>query len=292
MRILNNFELFSEKAYKKKDMLGYSSFFADRIEISRGLYTPPMKTSVAEIPTVIVDPHNEVFSFWWKMFKGSHRNSQTPATLIHVDAHEDMGCGSRTLESLVSEGRILTIEEYAKNHLDIASFISPAIYYDIVDSVYFFDPRKNGEKRQVYVFNTTTIREKGGRIFWDELTNKFIHSSELAQDLQTFQGPIILDIDLDAFDCIYDRKNNLKYDRKNNLKIVNARLSYTNYLLEQLPTPSLITIARSQTPGIYCSSDSVNYLQERTIEMLRGIYTGRQKNPERDTKYFCVSCAV
>ena len=90
----------------------------------------------------------------------------------------------------------------------------------------------------------------------------------LIKDLKSYNGPLILDIDLDAFECIGNDE-----EPCNGLE----RIAKTFALLRKIPTPGLITIARSQNtsshnPAEFTPPDRVDFLQRMTIKRLKGLY--------------------
>jgi len=228
------------------------------------------KTLIQEIPTIVIDPHNEAFSFWYGHIK---QINQGPAVLIHIDNHSDMFGGVESLECLMKSDPNLTIEDYSRK-LGITSFIAPAVRYEILGPIYFFDPRKfpyiksYGRVINKKFQDISKPVENQGIINWEDEYEyppyEIIKTRDLFQDLRGYNGPIILDIDLDAFECVQDIECT-ESDR-------NLRLDQTFCLLKKLLKPNLITIARSQTPKAYCPPCILDHLETETIERLGSIY--------------------
>lgn len=237
-------------------------------QIERKGYTSPMKIEIAGIKTWVVDPHNEVLPFWYRL-------SRFPAILIHIDDHSDMSAGSRTFENAKNEypyANITTLYDYAKNCLGIESFISVAMHDGIVGGVYHIAPRHDTIRSYGRVQNDEfvgapkTVVDDSGRIKWQDdkflPPHKIISEDELVQDISGTTHPIILDIDLDAFHLNQVDKQDQPYF---------VQIAKIRRILERLPKPSIITIARSQTPTTYVSPMLVNRIQADCIDLLKKI---------------------
>jgi len=214
--------------------------------------TYPLELVIGNIETVIVDPHNEVFSYWYK------RKSEKTYALLHIDNHDDMCLPSLTFEGFKSLRTKATIEDYAKSMV-IGQFISPAAFYGILDNVYWFDPRK----KWIRQYNQFIREELEGRMFLGKKRER-INIRKMVQelnDLDTF----LLDIDLDAF-ASRDDMRGIRPEQ------INQRIKKTTKLLKKLKRPAFITIARSIHPRSYTVESMVEELQERTIEELSIIY--------------------
>ncbi|MBT4166106.1 hypothetical protein HOE04_03650 [archaeon] len=241
-----------------------------------GKYTKPRSFSVGGIEGVVVDPHNEVFEFWYNAIKSNGEDS--PAVLLHIDNHSDLSGGKRIREDCRS------VRDYSRRDLDIASFIAPAVYYGLVDKIYWFDPRninmkvygRNG-KDNMFVdvdSNGEIIWQKWGRNIYAPMDEDVLNHNVLKKDLKNFQGRIILDVDLDAFECIDDAEYNWKFG---NYRLLdgkgNERLNKTLNLLRRLPRPSLISVARSQTPFAYTPTDRVDGIEKKLMKVLKKVYS-------------------
>ena len=234
------------------------------------IYEPPVKTLIGKIPVVIVDPHHEVFPFWY-------RKDHEPIALVHIDNHSDTCANIPTLEELAEHGIKPTIDQYTKDYLNIATFIAPALYYKLINAVYWLDPI-NLELCKL----DSNIYEENGKIRFN-LTNPFpkayrITPRDLANEIN---NKFILDLDLDAFECVeepaYWRSRrfsfgSIKIQRFLRKRIINKRFSQTKKLLHLLPTPEIITIATSQTPITTTPPENVGYLELKTLDMLEELY--------------------
>lgn len=257
--------------------------------LETGIYTSPQTTSISGIPTAIVDQHWEVFPFWYSHVK---THSQIPAVVIHVDNHKDLADGAKALP-LSQE----SLETYLQDqdNLQIANFVSAGFYHRLVSEFYHINPRKRpAEKigdRNIPNIADLLLQIKRGRIKWkDDLKEideyfpklKTLKTTELsyqklARDLQSYKGKLILDIDLDAFENISDIPQHARSTIKQFEKMYAAenwdlRIARTAKLLTHLPRPSLITIARSQTPYLFCPAEYVDKIQEALLRKLGEIY--------------------
>lgn len=247
-----------------------------------GTYTSPRNFVISRIPSVVVDPHNEVFAYWY------HFSRNNPMLVLHVDNHPDLADGARAcalspqnLESYISE----------PGNLEIANFVSAAFYHGMVSEFDYINPRKRKIERLGSFRNHDSrilVKELNGKIKWNrELSDKDkfsriktneISYKRLAKDLSDYKSSVILDIDLDAFLNISDiplsEKKIIKcfgklYAREN----WDLRMKRTLRLLKHLPKPSLITIARSQTPYLFVDVDKVDIIEETLIKSLENLYS-------------------
>lgn len=188
------------------------------------------------IPTAVTDEHNEVFPHWWD-------SGLKDSTLLHVDAHPDMDDG----------GKVSVKPKYSL--LDIAQFICPAVYHEIVSSIYWLNPHSSDRRLQ----DMGTARNEGRRklaaktknylYLWHGGLNDKIYDAihgygKIIKNNQISmppEYPFILDIDLDAFCChrgVYFSHPDIEnYERK---------INETMFLLKDLREPDLITITGSQ----------------------------------------------
>jgi hypothetical protein len=243
-------------------------------------YSYPRLTHIAEIPTIIVDPHNEVLPFWYS--KGS-----PPATVIHIDRHPDTRDKPASLESL-QEQPYMDAVLYAKYFQSEGTFMLPAIFYDLVSHVYWINPKENdvvqfGKGRRQNNNLKSLVEEADGKLFWDvhyyprHPPAETLSFEQMASDIDP-DKPLILDIDLDAFECIEDSDFHLKYllslGTYSFLRKsfgISKRFEVLSQL-KQLPRPERITIARSQTPIRYTPKSKVEYIEARVLDELRKLY--------------------
>jgi len=235
-------------------------------------YTAPKELTIAGIPAVVVDPHNEVLPYWHDF---RERNKE-PAVLFHIDAHSDMGGDIPTFDSGKKPCSSSEMKAYAAG-VGIGNFITVGFHYDLVSSCYWLDSRLsyaiNFGKAVKEIEERPRTVEKGNRIYWSDPKKicdpRSLEFVDLIKDLKSYKGPLILDIDLDAFECIGT-------DDEKPCKGL-ERMAKTFALLRKITTPGLITIARSQNtsshnPAEFTPPDRVDFLQRMTIKRLKGLY--------------------
>jgi hypothetical protein len=249
-----------------------------------------LETTIGNIPIVIVNNHNEVLPYWLE---------QRNATLLHVDAHSDLAEEGEHHESLTPA---------CSSWFGFAEFICPAVYHEIISSIYWLNPHST--KERLRDFRTVGVNESDGRKIIAELMyingqNRYIWSPPddeeegmliSPQDIQVpDNAPFILDIDLDAFCCnqpwtventdkLYDECV-LDYDQ---------RIEETCGVLQILPSPNIITLARSQgdeesnrnlpphlVSSCFVSPHLVDDVQECLMEHLRRIYNEAPYNTKQ-----------
>jgi hypothetical protein len=263
----------------------------------RSGYSPSKKMKIAGIDTLIVDPHNEVFPSWDNIFLRS-------AVLLHIDHHPDMKDKIRTLESACLSHSRSDITKYSKQELDIESFISAGVHLGMIGVVYHIDPRFKsvfafGRVSNGKLANQPTTTDYEGFVRWKDAHKRniespfceFISYEELVNDLRGYTGPIICDLDLDAFNCVTDIPPASNYDALIEAFIkgydlnreldsqTSLRLQKVVRLLSEIQTPDLITIARSQTPKIFTPADSVDIIEATVINELSDLYGSRLVEP-------------
>ncbi|MBS3079471.1 UPF0489 family protein [Candidatus Pacearchaeota archaeon] len=229
-------------------------------------YTEPRVLNIAGIKTVIVDPHNEVFSYWYNLVNSSSEIS-IPAALLHIDKHDDLWERKNVINGE-------DIDSYARN-LDISSFIAPAFHYKIIDKFFWFNPRKFFPRTIV----DCKTHEHENQIFWNDASSFHIPRTRLSftflmtYRLNHHKGSLIVDIDLDAFLDKHDA-HYLKYRTNRNacFRKVEKRIKGARRLLRRIKKPDLITIARSQNPNFFTPPEYVEYIEGRVLEVLGGLY--------------------
>lgn len=158
------------------------------------VYEPPVEIEIGDIPVIIVDPHHEVLPFWYKKNSG-------PRRVLHVDNHSDSCADVPVLDFLKEQRTELNIWKYVREHLNIASFLAPAIFYKLIDRVYWLDPRE----KTILEINHN-VRKEEGKIrfgYFDYMPRAYPVTDEAA--IRKLNQGFILDIDLDAFECVEDR---------------------------------------------------------------------------------------
>lgn len=251
------------------DNLGNDGVTAGTHEV-KNKYTHPKEIRIQSIPTVIVDPHNEVLPFW---MGAADRQA---LLLMHIDYHDDMFSASEFVQPKFKWLRDVQIKRYAKK-THCGSFILPAINLGAVKEVYWYMPQKDQLKTPKD--NSTTVIDgqivwKNGKIgyHYDKVGYSYpnLNDVQLAQapvNIRNSDLPIILDIDLDAFLCTDEASIGSQDD-------VLIRLERAREFISSVgKKPAIITIARSQTPVAYVPFDKVNEIQALTISMLNEVFT-------------------
>lgn len=261
---------------------------------------------IGGIPTAIVDGHQDVLPFW------SHHLRGRAANLLHIDTHPDttgLPVGLRLYEdAIVPPQHEALLVEYVRIWLAEGNFICPADILGLIGAIYCLNPRwepifvfrdpKESEKELPRVQGKVGERAVGwvgpyadfsavvpgwgmeGYVFGDIdiyiSRPREIIAGRLGEDRT---APLILDIDLDAFECcLYPNEGEVPFDE------YQRRIRETFSYLRLLPRPTLITIARSQThnrpwyadhfPGLYldvgpyCPPHRVDAIQEEVIRNL------------------------
>lgn len=258
-------------------------------------YSAPRFLKITEIPCVVVNPHNDVFESWYKF------GSATPSVVVHVDKHRDMAPALFSMEALKTDSNTITLRDYSREYLGIADFICAARYYNRVGPIYWINPRNQAVGAHGRVIdgrftNLLSAITTDLGIGWELPGSKAsrplhipISYNRFIEDLRRYRGPLIIDIDLDAFDCVDDLGCESIYRRApvgkdisfltltspTYLDLVKARVDMVVNLLAQLPKPGLITIARSQSNRVYTPPERVDILELSVIAELKRIYRQR-----------------
>lgn len=268
----NNLEKYN--FFKKTDLpqIGLDRDISAEALEKKGYYLPERRIEIKSIPTVIADPHAEVLPLWMEIQNG-------PALLIHIDNHADMGSGAPTLEQAKKEYAYANIQnytDYARTCLSVIRFICVAIHEKKVGSVYWYDPRENYVKSYGRVQNGSFLNQpittvnKEGRIEWNSASNEppseSIQIQEVQRDIASFNGPIIIDIDLDSFLCTKDPVGQ-------NPDVMFERLGKFREFIKSLGRkPTIISIARSQTPTLWTPPEKVDKIQNEVLKILNEVF--------------------
>jgi hypothetical protein len=117
-------------------------------------------------------------------------------------------------------------------------------------------------------------------IFWDRDADCFkgegesfratplplrINQNDFQRDLQDCLLPVVVGFDLDG---LYGNG-----DRGHLEKIVGKRLAGIKSVLEGVPRPAFVCLARSQTPRSYIPAELVDRLQEAALGLVREVYS-------------------
>jgi len=232
---------------------------------------------IGGIPVAIVDPHHHVLPTWFEHFHG--REPWRKMQLVHIDRHPDMQIVA-VETPIIIPSKVNELDVFVKDQLFEGNFIIPAVHRDLFDSVYLFDPRDFFLREYLGDDELGThhgLRRSNFRLTWTYGTKSDVRQSGLIPRWFTRKGatreiiantrPIILDIDLDALECIKDFKDNIRFDWT-----YKRRFRKTFDFVEGLPRPHLITIARSQTPRCYVDPTKVDRFQEDVLQKLHELY--------------------
>jgi len=177
----------------------------------------------ASRPLYVIEEHDEMIVALLAAREEGHLTG--PATLIHVDAHEDFGLPEldESLpgpadESAADQRRRL--ERLVRSGLAVDDVIVPAVMLGLVDEVVWAVPRWLGEaSRETGV----EIGSRGGRgrIFArGERLDEIVYPDRVGlrmvvrplDDLPHIEGPWVLGIDLDAFECRNPHRDHVDRD--------------------------------------------------------------------------------
>lgn len=92
-----------------------------------------------------------------------------------------------------------------------------------------------------------------------------INQNDFQRDLQDCLLPIAVGFDLDG---LYGNR-----DRGHLEKVVGKRLAGIRSVLESVPRPAFVCLARSQTPRSYIPEEVVDRLQEAALGLVREVYS-------------------
>ncbi|WDF77685.1 UPF0489 family protein [Mucilaginibacter sp. KACC 22773] len=166
-----------------------------------------------KIPVFILEEHNEAFYVWNECVQ----NGIIPAAdnvLYHIDEHGDMGVPrfNKSINSLnpAERGEVRT---FTHEEIGIGSFIMPAMYKGIFNSIYWFK-LQHKTSRHDHLLYVRTYNADGLKLLSGPVTDEIRKASEVDRDLKIFDFhlnnidempealfSIALDIDLDYFSC-------------------------------------------------------------------------------------------
>lgn len=239
---------------------------------------------IGKIPLAITNEHHHVFPYWCE---SGLRN----VSLIHVDSHSDLADVNVPILPSVFDSESLA--DYLKK-LEIGSFICPTVHSGLIKDIFWINPFQRGTEIYIQYLGENLLETENtfSQIKWKTLDKKVNGSGftsnieevklgecvELNQ-LKRFQRdcPYILDVDLDAFakeiegnSLIIQMIQALNPDY--GVTDWEKRINKTQKLLRLFPTPSLITLTRSQGKFTYVPPYIVDRVQNETIKQLKRIY--------------------
>lgn len=237
---------------------------------------------IGAVPNGVIhqmDDHNGSLYYWMEAY--AHKLIPGGLTLVHVDAHEDDRCGALKTEEAskkflkdfiatpVNKRRdfffgFANKGEIDKN-IDIENFIIPAMKMGIIERFVWIKPNFNAfDKNPLYkknkysyfmidrprVMSCDYCFEAASELFED---NCSINNFEL-NSLPPISGPVLLDIDMDAFGNRSTKERCRLYFTPDQIRIMIDELFL--FLSKWSPDVYVVTIADS--PGEFSTSESLS----------------------------------
>ncbi len=171
-----------------------------------------------KIQTFLVEEHHEAFYVW----NYAILNNLIPASgncLFHIDEHSDMTSPRFNWSINEIDGDLNKIKEFTYRELNIGSFIIPAVYKEIIKSIYWIRQKhRSTKKKSAKLFVRSYNR--GGKCLLrgnikdikDGQLSTFVEDTDMKEfdyylrtiDQIPSNRKVILDIDLDFFSCSGD----------------------------------------------------------------------------------------
>jgi len=247
---------------------------------------------VAGIPAGVVDPHHHVLPFW-----AHHLEGKQPAHLLHIDAHDDMFRDGMPYSRIRRRELMVT---YTRHHLAINTFIWAADYFGLLDTIYHFDPRKKrvacfkDDEQGIHV-RAKVRKDDNGWLCGTHPENGLVprplpkpfSRETVRKRLNNSENPLMVDIDLDALECIGRGE---PYESHLPRRTYYSRLASMLEFLSTIKNPTLITLARSMHPEIYVPMDRVSDIEEDVISGLKRVYSAQSSSRSAELPvYPCAS---
>ena len=166
-----------------------------------------------EIPIYTIEEHHEVFIVWHHAIQ-NRIILPSGNTLFHIDEHSDMGVPQFNSSIQGLNGNMKTIKNFAYEELGIASFIVPAVYQKIFDTIFWIKQKHNKPTPVHKEMFVRSYNNAGKKLFLGKMTEKLrVKVTDIENDIIGFDyhfrtiaqldkaSDIVLDIDLDYFSC-------------------------------------------------------------------------------------------
>lgn len=281
-QILNKLDLIEDRNPLDFSIVAHLVEFIKEADDPNVIYQSPVNIQVANVDTLIVDPHHEGTFQIDKINSVVKPDQLMPAVAVHTDNHSDLreetfsfSAVKDALQQIYGKTGDLR-REYIKDFLGIDSFLISAVEEKKIGVIYNVNPRLKkvfayGRVKNGRIVKPLTVEmTKEGRLLWEPLEliarPDLLTYRELYEELKDCKHPLINDTDLDAFLCVGDLKSDMDYEWQ-------SRILNTHLLMRILPKPVLNIIARSQTPNHFVPYGKIDEIQEATINMLEQAYS-------------------
>lgn len=157
------------------------------------------------IPTIVIEEHNEAFFVWHDAILNKTLPPKNTC-LIHFDSHADIDLPNLSI-SLHKEAMTLKdIYDLTYNELDLQNFITPCIYQEMFNEVYWFQPDLCKKKKGI--LHVWSHRNQGKQLFMSMSDKGFPGTKKCpffwkntSDSFESSSSSTILDIDIDFFLC-------------------------------------------------------------------------------------------
>lgn len=263
------------------------------------------------IPLYKMDEHHEAFLIWHDAIK---KNYLAPSgnTLLHIDQHSDMDSPvlRTSIHNLKNDKE--SLHRFTYDELGIGTFIYPAVYTRIIDTVYWIlQPDDVSKAKPVEELVLSSYQSEGKILLINhEQSSDPRKISFKRQDITLDESivvsqPVVLDIDIDYFSCVSYQNEPIRleitreqYEKYNRNKYHLLRFEYSSYT-EQIEDQYFIVLNQSAQIVIRqfaCVSKSeivkridalIDWLQAHMIapvitEICRDTYSGFIPDDQRE----------